>query len=248
LSKYGPLTAIVCLFMLGVLLSVLADNASRSTDVRLARLNVSPTPFSGGAQSPGDRMDPPVPSRAHMAATNNLRERPSSPLAMTSKLAPRRLEGQVSAQPLKAQTSAVQPKPAQRPNMSQQPSLSFAPQQNIAAVATASPPEQRGLPPGVVYASDTDPVRILSVILSSDTLQGGDVAFARVLTTSNVAALTARIGTYQVNVPKVAPGMFALSITVPRVYLPGHHAVIVVTAIRTDGATTQRLVPIDVSY
>jgi hypothetical protein len=105
-----------------------------------------------------------------------------------------------------------------------------------------------GLPPGVVYASDTDPVRILSVSLSPDTLQAGDIASARVITTSNAAALTARIGTFQVNVPRVAPGMFALSMTIPHIYVPGHRAVIIVTAIRTDGATTQRSVPLDFSH
>ncbi|HEV2036991.1 MAG TPA: hypothetical protein VGQ96_00170 [Candidatus Eremiobacteraceae bacterium] len=68
------------------------------------------------------------------------------------------------------------------------------------------------------------------------------------ITTSNAAALTARIGTYQVNVPRVAPGTFALSMTVPHLPVPGHRVVIVVTAIRADGATTQRSVPLDVFF
>jgi len=162
LSKYGPLTAIICLFLFGALLIVLGGNASPRTDVLLARADASQSQLS-----------------------NNTTQRP------------------------KAQASA--------------------------------------LPPGVVYASDTDPVRILSVRISSDTLQAGDIASARVITTSNAAAMTARIGTYQVNVPRVAPGMFVLSMTVPHIYIPGHRAVIVVTAIRTDGATAQRSVPLHFS-
>ena len=103
------------------------------------------------------------------------------------------------------------------------------------------------LPPGVPYATPTDPVQIQSVTFSPDHVHAGDVASARILTTSNAAALTARIGTYQVNVPKVAPGTFALSITVPSL-LPTHQFEIVVTAIRADGATAQRVVPVDVDY
>ncbi len=99
------------------------------------------------------------------------------------------------------------------------------------------------LPPGVLYATPTDPVQIQSVTFSPDHVHAGDVASARILTTSNAAALTARIGTYQVNVPKVAPGTFTLSITVPSL-LPTHQFQIVVTAIRADGATAQRVVPV----
>ncbi len=62
------------------------------------------------------------------------------------------------------------------------------------------------------------------------------------------AALTARIGDYQVNVPKVAPGTFALRIQVPRVAVPGHRVDIMVTAIRSDGASTQRAVTVFVYY
>lgn len=103
------------------------------------------------------------------------------------------------------------------------------------------------LPPGVPYATPTDPVQIQSITFSPDHVHAGDVASARILTTSNAAALTARIGTYQVNVPKVAPGTFSLSITVPTL-LPSHQFEIVVTAIRADGATAQRVIPIDVDY
>lgn len=104
------------------------------------------------------------------------------------------------------------------------------------------------LPPGVPYATPTDPVQIQSVTFSPTHVHAGDIASARILTTSNAAALTARIGTYQVNVPKVAPGTFALTITVPNLLLPQHQFQIVVTAIRADGATAQRVFPVDVDY
>lgn len=216
MSKYGPLTAIICLFLFGVLLMVLGDVSPR-TDVLLARSAASPTQLSGRAHNPRNKMNSLLPSRAQVAATNIPTEQPSAAQATANRFAPQRLT---------VQASALQPKRAK---------------------TTSPPQEQQGLPPGVVYASNTDAVRILSVSLSPDTLQAGDIASARVITTSNAAALTARIGTYQVNVPKVAPGMFALSMTVPHIYVPGHRAVIVVTAIRADGATTQRSVPLDFS-
>lgn len=105
-----------------------------------------------------------------------------------------------------------------------------------------------GLPPGVPYASDSDPVRIASVRLSSAEVHGGDLASAKVITTSNAAALTARIGTYQVNVPRTAPGTFAISIRVPRLPVVGQTVNIIITAIRTDGMTAQTTVPVKVSF
>lgn len=105
-----------------------------------------------------------------------------------------------------------------------------------------------GLPSGVAYASDTDPVRIDSIVLSADDVRGGDLASARVTTTSNAAALTARIGTYQVSVPRVAPGIFEISMKVPRLPVAGQTVNIIVTAIRSDGATVQRTIPVRVSF
>jgi len=104
------------------------------------------------------------------------------------------------------------------------------------------------LPPGVPYASNTDPVRIASIKLSSDEVRGGDLASATVITSSNAAAMTARIGTYQISVPRTAPGTFAISIRVPHLPLVRQTVNIVVTAIRSDGATAQTTVPVKVSY
>jgi hypothetical protein len=91
-------------------------------------------------------------------------------------------------------------------------------------------------------------VRIESIHLSSDAVRGGDTESAQIITTSNVAALTARIGTYQINVPRIAPGTFAMTMTVPHVPLKEHQVNIIVTAIRADGATAQRTVPISVYF
>lgn len=241
LLKYGPLTAFIFLITFGVVLAALmrADKTPQRTHVELSRVTASPSQQGGTAQRLGDRMN--TAAREYVAATNSAAQPPSAPPATASPPAPQRIKAQASVRQLESaqRLSASQPSPAS----------SFKPQQDVVAAATASPPEtQRLLPPGVDYASERDPVRILSINLSSDTVQAGDVASARVITTSNAAALTARIGSYQVNVPRVAPGTFALSMNVPHIYVPGHRVVIVVTAIRSDGASTQRSVPLDVFY
>jgi hypothetical protein len=116
-----------------------------------------------------------------------------------------------------------------------------------AAVAAASLLLATDLPPGVIEASDTDPVSITSVALSSRTVHSGDVVIAHVVTTSNAAACTAQIGTFRVLIPKAEPGIFETAIVVPNVpfFLRTHHRV-VFTAIRTDGATASRALTIDV--
>ncbi|MDQ6767518.1 MAG: hypothetical protein M3Z41_06875 [Candidatus Eremiobacteraeota bacterium] len=239
--KFNPLSAILFLLALGVLLTVMAHKASWHAGARLARVRLSPNPL-GSAYSPGNRAGKPSPSTGHMAATNPT-QRPSAPPALPSLF--------VAQQP-DVRSSVRQPRaPLLQPRISPQssPSPSPTPHQDTAVAPTpSSPGGQPGLPASVAYASDTDPVRILSVSFSADTVRAGDIASARVITTSNAAALTARIGAYQVNVPRVAPGTFALSMTVPHVPVLGHRVVIVVTAIRTDGATTQRSVPLDVSF
>jgi hypothetical protein len=117
-------------------------------------------------------------------------------------------------------------------------------------VAALSPhvPPRATLPPGVPYAAPGDPVRIESVQLSSDVVKAGDVASGLVITTSNAAAMLARVGSYQVSVPRVNVGTFALSVRVPRFPLPVYRATIVVIAIRADGVTAQQTVSLKVHY
>ncbi len=109
-------------------------------------------------------------------------------------------------------------------------------------------PAWQKLPAGVPYAAPTDPVRIVSVVLSSYDVHAGDPVFARVVTTSNAAALTAQVGTYRVHVPRVAPGIFETTLNVPRVVVPHHKVVILLTAIGADGATSHRTVSVNVYY
>jgi hypothetical protein len=102
------------------------------------------------------------------------------------------------------------------------------------------------LPPGVPYASDTDPVRIVSYILSSTVIHPGDDITGDVVTSSNAASVTARVGSFSVAVPKVAPGKFHLHMQMPSVPLPPGDAKLIITAIRTDGKSTTREVAITV--
>ncbi len=113
-------------------------------------------------------------------------------------------------------------------------------------LALVAPAYTTELPPGVIEASDKDPVRIASLFLSSRTLHAGDVVVAQVVTTSNAAAVTARVGTYRVGIPKIQPGIFQTALVIPNVphVMRAKHE-IVFTAIRTDGATTSRSLTID---
>jgi hypothetical protein len=103
-----------------------------------------------------------------------------------------------------------------------------------------------GLPPGVPYASDTDPVQIVSYVLSSSIFHPGDKVTGDVVTSSNAASVTAQVGTITVAVPKVAPGKFHLLMQLPSMPLPPGNAKLIITAIRTDGTRTTREVPITV--
>jgi hypothetical protein len=102
------------------------------------------------------------------------------------------------------------------------------------------------LPPGVPYASDTDPVRIVSYVLSSTVIHPGDDITGDVVTSSNVASVTARVGTFTVAVPKVAQGKFHLQMKMPSMPLPPGPTKLIITAIRTDGKSISRDVAITV--
>ena len=122
---------------------------------------------------------------------------------------------------------------------------------DAAQASTVAAPSAAGtaaLPPGVPYAAPTDPVRIAAIELPEGTLHGGDTATATVITTSNAAAVTARIGGYVLNLPKTAPGTFVMAVHIPRMPFPSYRARIVVTAIRPDGATVQSTVSLKIKY
>jgi hypothetical protein len=93
----------------------------------------------------------------------------------------------------------------------------------------------------------TDPIAIQSIGLSSNSIQTGRPVTGTIVATCNVAAMTARVGTYQIGVPKVAPGLFRTTIVVPPVVFPGRY-VVVFTAIRTDGATLSKNISVEVHW
>jgi len=57
--------------------------------------------------------------------------------------------------------------------------------------------------------------RIVSVALSRTRIHPGDVVSGRVVTSSNVASVEVRVATYSFSLPRIAPGTFALTYTVP---------------------------------
>jgi len=92
-----------------------------------------------------------------------------------------------------------------------------------------------------------DPIAIQSVSLSVDPIRTGRPVSGTVLATCNVASVTAQVGSYRISVPKVAPGVFQTTVDVPRFILPGRFT-LVITAIRTDGASVQTSMPIRIRW
>ena len=103
-----------------------------------------------------------------------------------------------------------------------------------------------GLPPGVVYASDTDPVRISSFTYSPAEIKRGGSVVAQVVCTSNAAAVTAKVGTIVMNIPKRAPGIFRATLQLPLLPVYAGHETVTITAIRTDGATAARTFTVEI--
>ncbi len=113
-------------------------------------------------------------------------------------------------------------------------------------ILTAATPQP--IPSGVPIASDTDPVRIVSVSLSSTEFHPGDLVSGRVVTTSNAAAVTAQVGTIRVGVPRVAIGHFILSLQLPYSPLPAGPQKLIISAVRKDGARATRVVDVRLDW
>jgi hypothetical protein len=113
-----------------------------------------------------------------------------------------------------------------------------------------SPTPERALPSStagssrIVAALPSDPVRITGVALSSTVLHSGDTVTATVYTTTNAASAVARVGSFAIALPRLAPGLFRVTLQVPKLLLPVRDFDVVVTAIRADGSQTQASVPI----
>jgi len=67
-------------------------------------------------------------------------------------------------------------------------------------------------------AANPQAPKILAIQLNKTDVRGGDVVSGTVVTSLSVASVEARIGGFGIGVPKVGPGRFALTYTVP--YLP----------------------------
>lgn len=123
----------------------------------------------------------------------------------------------------------------------------LAPALIVALVLNASGVRaDNGLPAGVPYASNSDPVRITAIKFSPVQPRPGDTVEAMIMCTSNAAAVTAQVGKLRMNVPKRAPGIFRTNWQVPGWAVSAGHHTVVITAIRTDGATATRTVSVDI--
>jgi hypothetical protein len=98
----------------------------------------------------------------------------------------------------------------------------------------------------VVYASDADPVRITSISYTPTEIKRGGTVVAQVICTSNAAAVTAKVGTIVVNLPKLAPGIFRSTLRLPWLPVYDSHQTVTITAIRTDGATAKRTFSVEI--
>jgi len=88
---------------------------------------------------------------------------------------------------------------------------------------------------------------ILDVAVSETTVQPGDHVVGRVVTTSNVASVEARIGGYAVNLRKTGVGRFELAYTVgPLPWFIRGNFTMKVTARNTHGDTAVREIPLTV--
>jgi hypothetical protein len=118
----------------------------------------------------------------------------------------------------------------------------------LASLGAAVFPSRAESLPRPAYARPNDPMIIEYVDLSENVMRAGDVVTGTVITTVNVAAVTAQAGTYRISLPKVSPGTFRTTVAVPHLWAWDWRGDVTVTAIRTDGATIERTVPIEVHW
>jgi len=89
--------------------------------------------------------------------------------------------------------------------------------------------------------------QILDVAVSETNVHPGDRVFGRVVTSSNVASVEARIGGYAVSLVKVGVGHFELTYTVgPLPWFVHGNFTMQVIARNTRGDATTRAVPLTV--
>jgi hypothetical protein len=97
------------------------------------------------------------------------------------------------------------PKPAASPSASPSPAAS-AP----AAASPAASPTPLVLPPDA-------PPQIVAVELSDPIFHSGETISGTVITSTNVAAVDVRVAKYSSRLPQTAPGVFAVTYTLPKI-------------------------------
>jgi hypothetical protein len=140
--------------------------------------------------------------------------------------------------------------PALRP--AQTPTASPAPTPSPPTPAPVQTPKRTGapLPPAPKkvprIAADAAP-QILDVAVSETTVHAGDRVFGRVVTTSNVASVEARIGGYAMSLVKTGVGRFELTYTVAPLpwFIHGNFTMQVI-ARNTRGDAVTRAIPLTV--
>jgi hypothetical protein len=101
--------------------------------------------------------------------------------------------------------------------------------------------------PKVPRVAPNAPPQILNVAVSETTVQPGDEVFGRVVTSSNVASVEARIGGYAVSLVKVGVGEFDLTYKVgPLPWFIRGNFTMQVIARNTRGDRTTRAIPLTV--
>lgn len=119
------------------------------------------------------------------------------------------------------------------------PAASASPQPTIAPLPPA-PKKIAHLPPNA-------PPQILDVAVSEASVHPGDRVHGRVVTTSNVASVEARIGGYAVSLVKTGVGRFELTYTVgPLPWFVRGSFTMRVIARNTHGDTATRAIPLTV--
>jgi hypothetical protein len=133
------------------------------------------------------------------------------------------------------------PKPTAKPLPAGTPSA--APSATPARSVAVLPPAPKN-----IERRDPDaPPQILDVAVSQTTVHPGDHIVGRVMTSSNVASVEARIGGYSVGLAKVGIGRFELAYTVgPLPWFVHGNFTMQVIARNTRGDKTTRAVPLTV--
>lgn len=150
--------------------------------------------------------------------------------------------------PATARTPVVQapPGPTSRPRI---PSTAGPyPQVPSAPPVSAAPRLSPALPraPAIPNEAAPDaPPRIVSVVVSPDSVTAGQTLIMRATTTSNVASVTARAFNNDVGLTKERIGQFELRYTIPKLPFFFHRAYSVqILARNAAGASTSRFVSV----